>query len=84
MKHILDFSSKAWVPFPGWTYVRWGGGQNSTFSEYGHVAYQFKGTDACSNMVAKILPLDTPSTLGVGLKGQIFFFSERSPVAYQI
>ena len=30
-------------------------GQNSTFSEYGHVAYQSKGTDACSYMVANIL-----------------------------
>ena len=25
--------------------------QISTFSEYGHVAYQSKGNDACSNMV---------------------------------
>ena len=25
------------------------------FSEYGHLAYQSKGTDACSNMVANIL-----------------------------
>ena len=25
-----------------------------TFSEYGHVAYQIKGNDACSNMVASL------------------------------
>ena len=30
--------------------------QNLTFSEYGLVAYQIKGDDACSNMVANILP----------------------------
>ena len=30
--------------------------QNSTFSEYGHVSYQIKGNNACSNMVANILP----------------------------
>ena len=35
-------------------------------------------------MVANILPTDTPSTLGVGPKGKIIFFSESSPVAYQI
>ena len=38
--------------------------------------------DACSNMVANILYADTPSTLGVGSKGQ--FFSESSHFAYQI
>ena len=39
--------------------------QNLTFSEYGHVAYQIKGNDACSNMVANNLPVDTPSLWGV-------------------
>ena len=52
----------------------WGGGQNSTFSEYGHVAYQIKGNNTCSNMAANILPVDTPSTPGVGLKGRDIFF----------
>ena len=42
-----------------------GRGQNLTFLEYGHVAYQIKGNDGCSNMVANILPVDTPSTWGV-------------------
>ena len=35
-------------------------------------------------MVANILPTDTPLTQGVGLKGQTTYFSESSPVAYQI
>ena len=39
------------------------------FQNYGHVAYQIKGNDACSNMVANILPVDTPSTSEVGSKG---------------
>ena len=29
------------------------------FSEYDHVAYQVKADDACSNMAANILPIDT-------------------------
>ena len=44
------------------------------FSKYGHVAYQVKADDASSNMVANILPTDTPSTLGMGSKGQTIFF----------
>ena len=44
-----------------------GKGQNSTFSEYGHVAYHIKGNDACSNMVANILPADPPNP-GGGVK----------------
>ena len=35
-------------------------------------------------MVANILPTDTPSTQGVGSKGQTSSFSESSHVAYQI
>ena len=35
-------------------------------------------------MVANILPTDTPSTQGVGSKGQTLSFSETSHVAYQI
>ena len=35
-------------------------------------------------MVANILPTDTPSTQGVGSKGQTTSFSESSHVAYQI
>ena len=35
-------------------------------------------------MVANILPTDTPSTQGVGSKGQTISFSESSPVTNQI
>ena len=35
-------------------------------------------------MVVNILPTDTPSTQGVGSKGQTIYFSESSHVAYQI
>ena len=52
---------------------------------YGHVAYPIKADNVCSNMVANILPTDTPSTQGVGSKGQtIIYFCESSHVAYQI
>ena len=35
----------------------WGSkGQNSTFSEHGHGAYQIKANHVCSNIVANILP----------------------------
>ena len=46
--------------------------------------YQIKADDASNNMVANILPTDTPSTQGVGSKGQTIYFSESSHVAYQI
>ena len=35
-------------------------------------------------MVANIWPTDTPSTQGVGSKGQTIYFSGSSHVAYQI
>ena len=57
---------------------------NYIFSESSHVVYQIKADDAGSNMVANILPTDTPSTQGVGSKGQTIPFSESSHVAYQI
>ena len=45
-------------------------GQNSTFSEHGHVAYQIKENHTCSNMAANIFPSrQCPSqtlTLGMG------------------
>ena len=49
---------------------------NLTFSEYGHVAYQIKVENVCSNMVANILPTDTPSV-------NPYVFYESSHVAYQ-
>ena len=82
MKHIKrGFSLKAGVRA---CWVDLGGGAEVTFSEYGHVAYQIKADDFCSNMVANILPTDTPSTQGMGSKGQTIYFSESSHVAYQI
>ena len=54
------------------------------FSESSHVAYQIKADDAGSNMVANILPTDTPLTQGVGSKGQTISFTESSHVAYQM
>ena len=50
-------------------------GQTIYFSESSHVAYQIKVDDAGSNMVANIVPTDTPLTQGVG---------SSSHVAYQI
>ena len=46
---------------------------NSTFSEYRHVAYQIKGNEACNNMQANILPINTPSTPRRGEKIRAFF-----------
>ena len=70
MKHIKrDFSLKAWARA---CWVDLGGRAEAIiklFSEYGHVAYQIKADDASSNMVANILPTDTPSIQGVGSKG---------------
>ena len=82
MKHIKrDFSLKALVRA---CWVDLGGGAEVKIKQYGHVAYQIKADDAGSNMVANILPTDTPSTQGVGSKGQTISFSESSHVAYQI
>ena len=44
--------------------------QNSTFSEHGHVTYQIKENQKCSNMVATNLPADPPPP-PMGSKGQI-------------
>ena len=52
------------------------------YSEYGRVAYQIKADNVGSNMVANILPTDTPLTQGVGSKGQTIYFCESSHVAY--
>ena len=44
------------------------------FSEYGHVAYQIKADNVCSNMVANFLSTDTPLSQGMGPKGQTIYF----------
>ena len=60
-------------------------GQNSTFSEHGHVAYQIKENRECSNMEANILSADPPPpTLGMGSVGQNSPFSERGYVGNQM
>ena len=61
-------------------------GQNSTFPEHGHVAYQIKEKHECSNRVADILPADPsrPPFPAVGIKRLKFNFSEHCHVAYQI
>ena len=50
-------------------------GQNSTFSKYGHVAYQIKGNHECSNIVANILLADPlPQTPRNGVNRSKFSF----------
>ena len=58
-------------------------GQTIPFSEGSHVAYQIKADNAGSNMVANILPTDTPSNQGVGSRGQTTSFFESRHVSYQ-
>ena len=62
-----DFLSKVWVRPPGWTWCVGSKGQIATFSEHCYVAYQIKGNQVCSNMVANILP-------GDGVKSSKFNF----------
>ena len=85
MKYFeLELSLKSWIRAP---WVDLGGrarGKIKLFSEYGHVAYQIKAVDVCSNMLANIVPTDTSSTQGLGSKDQIISFCESSHVAYQI
>ena len=45
---------------------------------------KLKLTTLAATWFANILPTDTPSTHGVGSKGQNVYFSESSHVAYQI
>ena len=86
MTIAVDLGRKATKPTNQHTLDPWVGskGQTISFSESRHVEYQIKADDAGSNMVANILPTDTPLTQGVGSKGQTISFSESSHVAYQI
>ena len=59
-------------------------GTEAIFSDYGHVAYQIKGNDACINMVANILPVNPSPDSGLGSKGKNSTSSEHGHVAYQI
>ena len=47
-------------------------------------AYQIKGNQVCSNMVANILPMPPPPSPNSGLKCQNSTFSEHGHVAYQV
>ena len=52
----------------------WGSkGQNSTFSEHVHIAYQIKGTHVYSNKLANIFPTEPPLTVPGGHKVKINF-----------
>ena len=55
-------------------------GQNSSFPEYGHVAYQIQGNDECSSMVANILPADSSPDPRGGILTQNSIFSEHGHV----
>ena len=59
-------------------------GQNSTFLEHGHVAYQIEGNHECSNIIANILPADAQPHPGDEVNKSKFNFSEHVHVAYQI
>ena len=60
-------------------------GYGSTFSEYGHGAYQIKENHEYSNMVENILPVyPHPQNPRDGTIGQNSTFSEHGHVAYQI
>ena len=85
----------SWCIFPclissgnfGWTYGLGLKGQNSTFSERVHVAYQIKGNHEYSSMHGSKYfarrPPPPPLTLGLGSKGQNSTFAEHGHVAYQ-
>ena len=57
-------------------------GQNSFFSEHGHVTCHIKWNHDCSNMQAHNLSLHTPSICGLDLK--IKQYSECGHVVHQI
>ena len=73
-----DLSLNAWV-HPTRGLRVWGRGQNSTFLEYGHVAYQIKGNDANIDMITNILSIDLWDP-GLGSKGQNVTFSEHGQI----
>ena len=54
-------------------------GQNSTFSQQGHVAYQIKENQKCCNYFAR-----RPSLPLMGSVGQNYTLSEPGHVTYQI
>ena len=84
MMHIKgDLSLDAWVRSPSMSIGEGTEAKINLFLEYGRVAYQIKAVAECSNMVANILPTDTPLTLGWGQNVKPYLFSENSHIAYQ-
>ena len=53
------------------------------FSKHGHVAYQIKGNEACSKVVANILLSDCLRHPTLGWDQNYIFFSDHGHVAYQ-
>ena len=51
-------------------------GRNSTFSDHGHVAYQIKENQECSNMVANIARRPPPPDPGDGISRSNSTFSD--------
>ena len=72
-------------PYPTHPKTMGSKGQNSTFSQHGHVAYQIKDNHECSKVVANILPEDPPTpTLGMWSVDQKLTLTEHGHVAHQI
>ena len=75
ISQLRQHGSKYFTPRPAPT-LGCGQRSNSTISELGHVSYQVKWNQKCSNMVAIILPADPHPALsddmGDGIKGSKF------------
>ena len=67
------------IPLPPSPWRMWSKSQQSFISEHGHVAYQLKNNQECSNMVA-IIFTRRPPNLRMGSIYQNFFFSEHGNV----
>ena len=65
------------------TTLRVGSKGQIQLSHHGHVAYQIKGNQVCSNMVANILPI-APTSPCPWVKVSHSTFSEHGYVAYQV
>ena len=74
MKHFKqDFSLNAWVQSPGWDLGDEAKAKIKLIRNMVMLHYQIKALDACSNMVANIVPTDTPLPQGWGQNIKIFF-----------
>ena len=76
-QHSSKYFSCRPHPFP-LTFGMGSIGQNLTFSEHGHVAYQINGITKCSNTVANIMPADPlPLDLWDGVNRSKFDFFQN-------